>query len=244
MHTDRRRAESFGAAAEAYDRYRPRYPQAFIDELVSSGHPQVLDVGAGTGIASAQLIAAGAQVTAVEPDIRMAQLATAKGIDVEVAPYEDWQPDGRSFDLVLFAQSFHWVQPTAALEKTAGILRPGGRLVLAWNRIEPKAPTRQDLDAVYADYMDPSVRAAIHPDQDTVGPMVEQAGYRVERRTFAEQLRFSTQAYLDMAFTYSNHLTLDAHKRTELRARLEQLIGAGGVTAENNALALVCTPAR
>lgn len=241
VHTDRRRAESFGDSADAYDRHRPRYPQPLIEELVSPGHTRTLDVGTGTGIAAAQLIAAGARVHAVEPDARMAQVAAGKGIDVDVASFEDWQPAGRTFDLVLFAQSFHWVRPTAALQKVATVLRPGGRLALVWNRIVPTSPTQDDLDTVYADFMDTARRPSIDTE-DTISPAIEKAGYHVQHRHFLERLHYSTQAYLDMVFTYSNHLTLDAPTRGELRARLEKKIGDDGVDAKNDALALICTP--
>ena len=90
----------YGHAADDYARYRPRYPRSLIDGLVESGHLRALDVGAGTGIASAQLIEAGAEVLAVEPDSRMAQVATKNGIHTEQATFEDWKPAGRSFDLV------------------------------------------------------------------------------------------------------------------------------------------------
>jgi SAM-dependent methyltransferase len=155
-HADRRRAEAFGLAADDYDRYRPRYPRSLIDGLVESGHLRALDVGAGTGIASAQLIEAGAEVLAVEPDSRMAQVATENGIHTEQATFEDWKPAGRSFDLVVFAQSFHWVPPQRALEKVASILRPGGRLALLSNRLTPVSPTRQGLDEAYAGLLDAS----------------------------------------------------------------------------------------
>src|SRR3954470_11046857 len=122
-HADRRRAESFGATAEMYDRYRPRYPGAIIGGLIERRGLRVLDVGAGTGIAAKQLGENGANVLAVEPDGRMARLAASKGIRVEQANFEEWQPAGRDFDLVVFAQSFHWVDTRAALEKVAVILR-------------------------------------------------------------------------------------------------------------------------
>src|SRR2546430_7210826 len=98
-HTDRGRAESFGMAAEQYDRHRPRYPEPLIAGLVTSAHMGVLDVGSGTGIAAKQLAESGADVLAVEPDERMAGVAAAKGVRVERATFEDWQPAGRQFDL-------------------------------------------------------------------------------------------------------------------------------------------------
>jgi len=77
-HTDRRRAESFGAAADAYDRHRPRYPRPLIAGLIDRAGIRALDVGAGTGIAAMQLAEAGADVLALEPDPRMARVAAQR----------------------------------------------------------------------------------------------------------------------------------------------------------------------
>jgi 2-polyprenyl-3-methyl-5-hydroxy-6-metoxy-1,4-benzoquinol methylase len=76
LHADRKRAESFGAASDDYDRYRPRYPEPLIASLISTPGLNTLDVGAGTGISSVQLTRAGATVLAVEPDPRMAVVCT------------------------------------------------------------------------------------------------------------------------------------------------------------------------
>lgn len=83
------RANSFGVAASAFDTHRPRYSEKLIDELVAYGGHRVLDVGAGTGISSAQFADRAADVLAVEPDTRMAELARAKGIRTEIATFED-----------------------------------------------------------------------------------------------------------------------------------------------------------
>jgi ubiquinone/menaquinone biosynthesis C-methylase UbiE len=237
-YTDRRRAESFGAIADAYDRYRPRYPQALIDGLVTHHGIRVLDVGAGTGIASAQLAEAGAQVTAVEPDERMARVAAAKGIHVEQATFEHWEQAGRSFDLVVFASSFHWVQPGPALKRIATMLRTGGRLVLLGNEIIPIAPTRQVLDQIYGDYVDVGDQSAAKGKE--VGALLDKHGYRVDRRHVVQPVHYSRDDYLGLTFTYSNRLVLDPASRADLRSRLAGLIGAAGVDAESNATAFVC----
>ena len=80
LYLDRARADSFGAAARVYDARRPRYPVQLIDDLLMQGARTVLDVGAGTGIASEQLLGRGVNVLAVEPDPRMAAIAREKGI--------------------------------------------------------------------------------------------------------------------------------------------------------------------
>jgi SAM-dependent methyltransferase len=121
--TNRLRANSFGGAAPAYDAHRPRYPDDMIDDLMTCGARRILDVGAGTGIASQQFADRGAQVLAVEPDARMAALARLKQIPIEIDTFERWDPAGRSFDLVVFAASFHWVDPAIALPKVRAVLR-------------------------------------------------------------------------------------------------------------------------
>ncbi|WP_458318107.1 class I SAM-dependent methyltransferase [Mycolicibacterium brisbanense] len=243
LHADRRRAESFGAASDDYDRYRPRYPQALIADLITAPGLATLDVGAGTGISSVQLMQAGATVLAVEPDQRMAAVAAAKGVTAELATFEDWQPQARTFDLVVFAQSFHWVQPRPALAKVRGILNPGGRLVLLSNRIVPKSPTWADMDDIYSDYLGEARSSIVDATRlAEVTALIEDGGFTVDTRSVVEQLHYTTEDWLNLVFTYSNHLTLTASARDELRGRLAERLGGDGVDAVNDALAVVCTP--
>jgi trans-aconitate methyltransferase len=112
-----RRAE-FDAEAVAYDTYRPRYPEQVFDTIIvtlGTTDATVVEIGAGTGIASEPLARRGLRVIANEPTIAMAEIAAAKlGADGEVvvSTFEDWQPT-RPVDLV------------AAFTSWLG--RPGGR---------------------------------------------------------------------------------------------------------------------
>jgi SAM-dependent methyltransferase len=156
LHENRSRAESFGSVAELYDRVRPSYPPALLDDLLTGGVVDVLDVGCGTGIAAALLAARGAMVLGVEIDERMAAQARAKGIAVEVAPFELWDDAGRRFDLVVSGQAWHWVEPHAGATKAARVLRPGGRIGLFWNLGGPPAEVRERLAPVY-DRLEPEL---------------------------------------------------------------------------------------
>ena len=134
-HMERERARLFEEVAERYDRSRPSYPDAVIDEVLGSA-PQglcVLDVGCGTGIASRLMAARGARVLGVELNAGMAEIARRHGIPTEVAAFETWDPAGRTFDRVTCAQAWHWLDPQVSAEKMASVLRPGGRLCLFWN---------------------------------------------------------------------------------------------------------------
>ena len=94
----RERSKLFDREAERYDRYRPTYPDALIDDLLGP-KPEgldVLDVGCGTGIASRLIAQRGANVLGVEVAPRMAEIARSHGIDVEIGAFEDWNPAGRT----------------------------------------------------------------------------------------------------------------------------------------------------
>jgi SAM-dependent methyltransferase len=241
VHIDRRRAQAFGAVASDYDRYRPRYPQALIDRIALRPGLRVLDVGAGTGISSVQLTESGARVLAIEPDDRMADICSAKGIAVERCTFEQWDPAGRFYDAVVFGQSFHWVRPGPALAKIAAVLPTGGPLVLMWNRVFPVNPSRAELQRVYADYPAAAPSTPADPDGEAaVIAEIESHGFTVERTEYDEDLHYPSDEWVHMTSTHSNHLILEPAQRIELMERLTAFIGPAGVTARNNALGLFC----
>lgn len=128
-------AASFGLAASAYERGRPGYPEAALGWLLPAGAQDIVDLGAGTGKLTRQLVNRGLRVVAVEPSDGMrAELAhvlpnvPALSGAAEQIPL----PDG-SADAVLVAQAWHWADPELALPEVFRVLRPGGRLGLLWN---------------------------------------------------------------------------------------------------------------
>lgn len=244
LFTNRHRANSFGAAALRYDTYRPHYPESLIDELVAPGVRTCLDVGAGTGIASKQFADRGINVLAVEPDERMAAVARTKMIPTEVATFERWEPAGRQFDLVVFATSFHWVDPAVALPKVASILIDGGRLALLWNRLRPTHPSHEDLSKIYRDYLSADAYAHDQDDRDasTLLSVLRGAGLDITERTYPQKLLFSREQWLELLFTYSSYLTLPGDAAAELRGRLAERIDDTGVTVAGDALAIIATP--
>jgi SAM-dependent methyltransferase len=241
LFTNRDRANSFGGAAHRYDAHRPRYPDQLVDDLLAFGARSVLDVGAGTGIASIQLAERGTDVLAVEPDTRMASIAQEKGIRTEIATFERWEPRGRRFDLVVFAASFHWVDPALALPKVRDILTADGKLALIWNRLIPTRPTHAEFASIYQDYMDVDTRA-MDGNPDDLATLLAAAGFTVTHQRYPHNLHYSAQQWVELAFTYSNHLTLAADKAVELRKRLAERIDSAGVSVGGDALAMLGTP--
>lgn len=130
------RARSFGAAAEAYERARPGYPDETIDWLLPEGARTVLDLGAGTGKLTRSLAARGLEVVAVEPLVEMRErlAATVPDVRVVAGTAEEIPLPDDSVDAITVAQAWHWVDPQRATAEAARVLRPGGTLGLIWNR--------------------------------------------------------------------------------------------------------------
>ena len=138
--------ESFHRVSADYDRGRPRYPAAAVATMLAGlrSAAEVVDIGAGTGQLSEALAAAGARVTAVEPgaeprrvlERRVGDRVRVLDARAEELPLED----GRA-DLVVCADSFHWLDAGRALPEFHRLLRPSGRLCVSglMPRWEPTA---------------------------------------------------------------------------------------------------------
>ncbi|WP_234698345.1 class I SAM-dependent methyltransferase [Lacisediminihabitans changchengi] len=127
--------DSFGIAADVYERARPTYPLEAARWLVPEGARTVLDLGAGTGKFTRSLVDLGLDVIAVEPDERMrATLASSlPGVTALAGTAEHLPVADASVDAITVAQAWHWVDPALAVPETARALRPGGTLGLVWN---------------------------------------------------------------------------------------------------------------
>ncbi len=239
LFEDRGRAESFGALADLYDRARPSYPPELIAALLAGRARRVLDVGCGTGIAGALLAARGAAVLGVEVDPRMAALARAKRLEVEVARFEDWDPRGRRFDLVISAQAWHWVEPRAGAERAGAVLPAGGRLCVFWNFGDPPADVRARLAPIYA-RLEPGLenysclpgthRARVGT---TVADLGRSPGFDApETTTFTWSKTYATADWLDHLATHSDHRALPPDRRQRLLAAVGAAIDAVGGSFE------------
>jgi hypothetical protein len=49
-------------------------------------------------------------------------------VAIHVEPFETWEGEAESFNLVYAANAWHWVDPAIRYRKAHGLLRPGGHL--------------------------------------------------------------------------------------------------------------------
>ena len=172
---EEKKATSFGGVAESYDRVRPGPAPAALDWLVPDGCEVAVDLAAGTGLFTRELLDRVARVVAGEPDPRMREVLAARSPELDVR--EGWGeamplPDA-SADAVFVSTAWHWLDPARAVPEIARVLRPGGRLGVIW--------TTRDRDQDWVAELD-LLRLPGVDDQADAGPRtVEEARAALDR---------------------------------------------------------------
>ena len=223
----------FGEVADLYDRVRPGYPEALVDDVLGFcglPAPRVLEVGAGTGKATVAFAARGLEIVALAPTAEMAAVAVRNSaayptVTVEVTTFEDWRGGGARFDVVLAAQSWHWLRPVVRCRKAHEQLRPGGIVALCWNLpVWEDVELRDELDAVYERYA-PALRRSptfpvLQPEGEMSSMLDELRASRLfgpmTQRSYHRAVHYTLEQFLDLTSTHSDHRMLAEQERSAL----------------------------
>jgi SAM-dependent methyltransferase len=213
---DRRRLGStFDKVADLYERTRPGYAAAALDWLLPSSARRVLDLGAGTGKLTAQLVARGLDVVAVEPSPAMrAQLvARLSTVDARAGTAERTSLPDNDVDAVLIAAALHWFERPAADHEIARVLRSGGVVGVFANRRDTTRPWMRDVDQLLTDRLGGRPRSPRSTDGATFDPAQFAAPERAE---FPNPQVVDADGLADMIATRSYVIDLPAPERTAL----------------------------
>ncbi|NKE61547.1 class I SAM-dependent methyltransferase [Lentzea sp. PSKA42] len=220
MDLHARRADSFGAQAEAYAEHRPDYPVAAIrwalEPLGTSERLDVLDLAAGTGKLTAGLVAEGHRVTAVEPNEQMLSELVRRVHDVRALPghAEHIPVPDHTVDAVFVGTAFHWFDQEKALPEIARVLRPGGVLAAMWIESDPNADWVTEFEQVSAS----SVESQRH---NPTGIMSHPSFGPVEHETFPHtHRRDSPEAVIAWVNTHSRMLVVDDDERAAINHKM------------------------
>lgn len=158
----RRYGTVFNEVAGEYDRYRPDYPDALIDQAcevagIGLGAP-VLEIGCGTGQLTRSLLDRGLRVTAVDPGDQLIargrdQLRDLGDVQFVNARLDDASLPHAHYQAVFSASAIHWVDPDVSWRIAADALVNGGTLALVsyFGLEDPRsAPDQQALRAALA----------------------------------------------------------------------------------------------
>jgi SAM-dependent methyltransferase len=252
LYANRLRAGSFGEDALLYDRSRPSYPDAMIDELVRGSPHAILDVGCGTGISTRAFSTRGLNVLGIEPDARMAAVATGHGLVVEGDTFEAWDPSGRTFDLLVCGQSWHWVDAAVGPSKAAGLVVPFGKVALFWNHGTQDQELSDAFHRVY-DEIAPGMEENSIVLRDLGRDRAEEAGRSFDAtgrftpgkiRSYPWSKRYDLDEWLENLMTHSDHRTMDPSARERLLAAIAGVIESFGGFVEMHYLCTALTATR
>jgi len=153
--------ERFSDRVADYLSYRPSYPLAVVDTLLSecglSGQSMIADIGSGTGIFTRLLLDKNLYVTGIEPNESM-----RKAAEQQLSNYRKFTSSGgqsehtglvdHSIDLVTAAQAFHWFKCDETRQEFGRILKSSGHVALIWNQRKLAQPFQKEYDAMLREY--------------------------------------------------------------------------------------------
>lgn len=229
------RRTSFGSVAADYAALRPGYPADAVAFLLGEAPLRVLDLGAGTGLLTDQLVAAGHEVVAVDPAAEMLDQLTARLPQVPTAVGGAERiplPDG-SVDAVVAGQAAHWFDPVRTAPELRRVLRPGGVVGLVWNVRDETVPWIGALGAELAE------EARGHEaDQGVVGQFAAELPADVAEHLSGVVQRLTPEQVVGGIGTRSYVATMSPADRTTFLDRLRTLLAEHPDTAGRTELDL------
>ncbi|GAA3778753.1 class I SAM-dependent methyltransferase [Micromonospora maritima] len=231
------RARSFGAAAQAYERFRPGYPPELVDLVLAYADRPLrtaLEIGAGTGKATRLFAGPGRTVTASDPDAAMlAELRTHVPAQVRTvrAAFEEL-PTDEAYDLVYAAAALHWTRPEGRWDRVAALLTPGGVFASFGGPLRLRDPAVQesvrrarapflDSDEIPSPDGTPETHAMRWPGTE----LRRDARFGdVRQSEIARRVTMTAGDYLCLLSTVSAYLELPAHRREQVLRRIREVL--------------------
>src|SRR5579875_229237 len=209
---------------------------------------RALEVGAGTGKATALFAARGVRVDALEPSAAMAAIARRNAVRLPPGSgrvrviereFETFACAEPRYDLLYSAQAWHWVRPSERYRRARAALRPGGVLAVFWNRADwARCKLRDALDHAYRVHAPELAESSpMHPGgarardewQEWRAEIAAAEGFeRPEVRSYRWRLEYTSRSYVELLETYSEHILLAPERRQALHQAIAEAIERAG----------------
>jgi len=239
---------SFDVFANNYHSVRPGYPAPLFEDVRDrcgiDADSHLLEIGAGSGIATVELANLGCHIIAIEPGAHLAAIAREqteqfKNVEVVEGTFENFQTTGK-FDAVLAFTAFHWLSEGDKFQQVLDLLNDSGSLVLVWNSFfQSDSQATMDVNRAYREclpevYPEESIVADVNKgvlsklnrrEQEVVAnPLF----YPVFLRKYLTTYNYDEQTYSKLLNTFPKVVEVEDGKRLKFLERIFEIVKRHG----------------
>jgi SAM-dependent methyltransferase len=235
---------TFDTAADLYQRARPTYPPALLDDLIDIAQlvpgDHLFEVGCATGQATLPLAQRGFRITAIELGAELAaaareNLAEYSNVTVIDGDFETWIPPvGLHCDMMFAATAWHWIDPAVRYVKAFDMVRPGGHLAV-WSatHVVPDGGDAlfheiQDVYDEIGEGLPPQVGFPRPGELDEPDLERESDGLfeTVAIRHIDWETVYDAEGYIDLLNTFSGHIAMQPWQRDRLYGEIRRRVNS------------------
>ena len=235
---------SFDVFADNYHSVRPGYPaQLFKDVKENCGlnkNSRLLEIGAGSGIATAELAKSGSQIVAIEPGSNLVSIAKKqtkefKNVEIFEGTFEDFHTT-KKFDVILAFTSFHWLDEGDKYQQVLDLLNSSGNLVLVWNSFFlSDSQVTAEVNKAYTRFLPEE-----YPNESTIaevnkGVLSKLSGREQEvmanpifqtifAQKYANSYNYDDQTYPKLLNTFPKIIEIEEKKRSNFLKQISEIV--------------------
>ncbi|NJN11521.1 MAG: methyltransferase domain-containing protein [Richelia sp. RM1_1_1] len=239
---NKKRSDSFNEVAEIYDIARPGYPSELIEDVIKFANllpwATILDIGTGTGKGTLPFAEKGYTIHCVEPGEKLVAIARDNlrfypKVTFDIKTFEDCDLRADTFDLVISAQAFHWINREIGYFKVAQVLKENGYIALFWN-FSPTldTPVFKALNQAFQKYLPsmvynpPSISSLIEKRKKWI---VDSKYFKdLIIKEYSWNIDYDTNQYLNLLKTQTTYQTFSEDEKQSLSNVVIEILNAYG----------------
>ncbi len=230
---------TFDEAASIYGDVRPSYPEEIVENIITlsgiSKQGRILEIGVGTGQITLPFAKRSYEIVGLELGPALAERARQNlqeypNVKIVTTAFEEWQSE-ETFDLLLSAQAFHWIETALGLEQALTFLNGTGAIALVWTLDESHTSFQKEAEPIYDKFIPPQPHRPTPEEgyQRYKAALAESAAFaEVVERSVNWSQTYSKEHFLKLQYTFSNHRVLSEETRVQFHQALSKVIDAYG----------------
>ena len=229
---------SFDIFANNYDDVRPGYPAQMYEDIQKicavSDQSSLLEIGAGSGIATVELAKLGCKIVGIEPGANLVAIAKQKtaaypNVEIKEVMFEEFEVKEK-FGVVLALTSFHWISEYMKYKKVFYSLNDTGSFVLVWNSFfQSDSSAAQEINALYQEILpdiyplsDTNVNVSVLSKLNSREREIHESDlfYIHFLRKYITVCNYDSETYPKLLNTFPKIIKTDKKRRQEFLARV------------------------